>query len=96
NNGPILPPEFQGFAVTAIAPHLSWFRPLLLQREHDLRLTATGTGGILLTIDGQSDVPIRPNQHLHVGVAKCHALFARTSDTTAFFTSLRTRLAGRS
>lgn len=92
NGGPILPPEFRGFAVTAVAAHLSWFRPLLLEAGQALRLTATGTGGVILTVDGQVDVPLRPDQHVHVGVAGRPVTFARTRPPAAFYAALPSRL----
>ncbi|MCL4540787.1 MAG: NAD(+)/NADH kinase [Chloroflexi bacterium] len=96
NGGPILPPEFIGFTVTAIAPHLSWFHPFLLTSEYELRLAATSTGGVILTVDGQVDIPLNPEQHIHVRLAKTPAYFARTSPPDSFFASLRFRLARRS
>lgn len=96
NGGPILPPEFLGFTVTAIAPHLSWFRPFLLTNEYELCLAATGTGDVILTVDGQVDIPLKPEQHIHVRLAKTPVYFARTSSQDSFFASLRFRLAGRS
>jgi NAD+ kinase len=96
NGGPILPPEFRGFAVTAVSPHLSWFRPLLLQQTDELQLRATGTGGVILTVDGQVDVPMRPDQHVHVHVAEPVVTFARTRPPADFYAGLPTRLTARS
>lgn len=96
NGGPILPPEFRGFAVTAVAAHLSWFRPLLLEAGQALQLKATGTGGVILTVDGQVDVPLRPDQHVHVGVAERAVTFARTRPSAAFYGGLPSRLQFRS
>ena len=96
NGGPILPPAFPGFAVTAVSPHLSWFRPLLLQRDDELQLRATGSGGVILTIDGQVDVPMQPDQHVHVQVAEAVVIFARTRPAAQFYAGLPTRLMARS
>lgn len=96
NGGPILPPEFRGFAVTAVSPHLSWFRPLLLQQTEELQLRATGTGGVILTIDGQVDVPMQPDQHVHVQLAEPVVTFARTRPPADFYAGLPTRLLARS
>ncbi|MGI8916809.1 MAG: NAD(+)/NADH kinase [Chloroflexota bacterium] len=96
NGGPILPPEYRGFVVTAVAPHLSWFRPLLLAATDDLELKATGTGGVILTVDGQVDVPMQPDQHVHVCVAGPIVTFARTRPPQEFYATLPTRLQTRS
>lgn len=92
NGGPILPPEFRGFVVTAVAAHLSWFRPLLLNDASTLRLKATGTGGVILTIDGQVDVPLQSDQHVHVAVTEQTATFARTRPPDSFYATLPARL----
>jgi NAD+ kinase len=96
NGGPILPPEFRGFVVTAVSPHLSWFRPLLLPETEELQLRASGTGGVILTIDGQVDVPMQPEQHVHVGVAQPVVTFVRTRPPEDFYAGLPTRLVARS
>jgi NAD+ kinase len=96
NGGPILPPEYRGFVVTAVAPHLSWFHPLLLGAADEVQLRATGTGGVILTVDGQVDVPMQPDQHVHVCVAGPIVTFARTRAPQQFYASLPTRLQTRS
>jgi NAD+ kinase len=90
--GPILPPEFRGFAVTAVAAHLSLFRPMVLLDEQELQLKASGTGGVILTLDGQVDVPMRPDQHVHVCVARAEVVFARTHPPAEFYATLGARL----
>jgi NAD+ kinase len=92
NGGPILPPEYRGFVVTSVAPHLSWFRPLLLGEGEEVQLKATGTGGVILTVDGQVDVPLAPSQHVHVRVALPAVTFARTRPAADFYGTLPTRL----
>ncbi len=92
NGGPILPPEYRGYVVTAVAPHLSWIKPLVLEADTELVLSATGSGGVLLTVDSQVDVPIHPDQHIHVRSSAASAVFARTRSGPAFYESLRTRL----
>lgn len=90
--GPILPPEFRGFAVTAVAAHLSLFRPLVLLEPQELQFKASGTGGVILTLDGQVDVPMRPDQHVHVCVASAEVVFARTHAPAEFYVTLGARL----
>ena len=92
NGGPILPPEFRGIAITAVAPHLSWFRPLVLAPEHQLQISANSTGAVILTVDGQVDVPLQRDQPVHIGVADASVTFARTRPPAGFFATYRTRL----
>ena len=92
NGGPVLPPEFRGIAVTAVAPHLSNFPPLVLDAAGEVMLQASGSGGVILTVDGQVDVPMRPDQHIHVRTADRCVTFARTRPPADFYATLRSRL----
>jgi NAD+ kinase len=92
NGGPVLPPEFRGFVVTAVAPHLTWFHTLVLPEDADCRLSAVSTGGVVLTADGQVDVPVQPEQHVHVTVSPTSLIFARTRPLSEFYATFRSRL----
>lgn len=90
--GPILHPELNVFAITAICPFLSNFLPLVLDGRAVFSITAREADPeLFMTVDGQQLFPFLREDRLEAsGVPGC-ILFARPAEPTAEPTAQRRR-----
>src|SRR5690606_29133935 len=68
--GPIVPPTLDCIVATPICPHTLAVRPLILSAADTVRVEVLSpTEELILTIDGQHGLALRPGDHLVVSRA---------------------------
>jgi NAD+ kinase len=90
--GPILHPELRSIVVTPIAPYLTIVKSLVLPDDNKLDLHIDTDDEAFLTVDGQTHVPLRDGDTLHVTTAPFPCKFARVQDRAYFTATLVNRL----
>lgn len=88
--GPILVPDVKAILVTPLNPHTLTNRPLLLPKEMVVRLEpADQRTEMALSVDGQIDVVVRPNESVTIAASQHKFLLVEKQN---FFTTLKTKL----
>jgi NAD+ kinase len=72
-NGPILPPELRNILIIPVAPHMSWDRAIVLSEGASVCITVNTGHDAVLSVDGQSPVPMMDGDQVHV-TANDHSL----------------------
>ncbi|HJR79626.1 MAG TPA: NAD(+)/NADH kinase [Anaerolineales bacterium] len=85
--GPILPPELRNILLMPIAPHLSVDRAVVLSEGSMVRMQVNGDNAVL-SVDGQSSIPLLENDHVDVCAAEVTAQFVRFGDPGYFYRNL--------
>jgi len=86
--GPVLPPMLQEIVVTAVAPHLSRIRPLVLPSDIVLTLTVHADREAILSVDGQVNRPIASGTALQIERSPYTARLVRLGSPAHFYSRL--------
>jgi NAD+ kinase len=90
--GPILHPEVDAFVVTPICPHSLTSRPFIFPDSRKIQLALIGQGArATITVDGQKDALIGPNDEVWVERHSADHLFLRKVGHN-FFSLLKEKL----
>lgn len=90
--GPILAPDMSAVVVTPISPHTLAMRPLVLPARGILTVQATeGAGDLVLTADGQTALPLAPQDRIVVWPGRERVALVRFPGQ-AFFDTLQRKL----
>lgn len=90
--GPIIEPLLDCLCITPICPHTLASRSVVARPEAHVRLKLLGGGEkVMLTIDGQEGIPLKPLDTVEVVQAEARAKFVKVSGR-GFFEILNTRL----
>jgi len=91
--GPLAHPEVEVLMLTPICPHGLTLRPLVLPGDStvELRVENTADTEVVVTVDGQTGVPLAPEECVVVSQAPFRARLI-TPDTGDFFRKLREKL----
>jgi NAD+ kinase len=90
--GPILAPSSTDLVITAICPHMSSLRSLVVPGDMPLHLRAWATDPPILSIDGQVDYPLRNEQVVRARLSDCRTVFARQGTPTEFYSRILAKL----
>lgn len=90
--GPILAPSSRNIAVTAICPHISSLRSLVLPGGAAIRLQVWSTQTAALSIDGQVDRPLQDGQVVETALSPCVTRFARRGTPAELYTRILAKL----
>jgi NAD+ kinase len=89
--GPILPPSQGAMAITPICPHTLTNRPLVVSHKSTIGIELTGEStSVLLTVDGQSSLPVHPGDRLEIRRADVGLKLYRSEKS--YFEILRSKL----
>jgi len=93
--GPIVSPAVESLIITPICPHTLYSRPVVVEATAEVEVEAVGRGdstmGIALTLDGQDDIQLQPDDTVVVRRAPFDVKLVRLSEGT-FYERLRTKL----
>jgi NAD+ kinase len=90
--GPIVVPDVGALLITPVSPHALTNRPLVVRDTAEIELTAKhGHDELILTIDGQIMVPLKPEDRIVCRKSKQMVQLLRTRHRN-FFEVLRTKL----
>lgn len=91
-NGPILTPDVDALVVTPICPHLLTLRPIVIRGDSLLTVRVEAVPNqALLTMDGQSAVPLKAGDEVHCRRSTHTVNLVRISES-GFFEALRNKL----
>jgi NAD+ kinase len=85
--GPILPPDLRNILLVPIAPHLSVDRAVVLSEGTAVSILVK-EGNAVLSVDGQSAIPIAPGEAVTIRHGEFPALFVRFGDAGYFYRNL--------
>ena len=85
--GPILPPELRNILLVPIAPHLSVDRAVVLAEGSSVSLTVRSENAVI-SVDGQSPIPLMEDDHVDVHAAEVASQFVRFGDPGYFYRNL--------
>jgi NAD+ kinase len=91
--GPILDPEMEAFIINPICPFTLSNRPIVARgnEEMQVEICEGQRTEVVLTVDGQNVIPLKPNDQVLIKRAEKKALIV-LSDKRNFFEVLRTKL----
>ena len=92
--GPVLLPEADGMVVQPISSHLGLSHSLVLPRDVTIGLRVNGRDGVVLSIDGQIDRPLKGGEQVLVSTSEYRARFLRLRPDNYFYRSLHEKLGG--
>ncbi len=94
--GPVVDPAVDCLLLTPVCPHSLDSRPRLLPADAVLtvRATAADDGVAFITVDGEENIPLSPNDRVEVRQATVSARLIRLKSAT-FYDALQEKLAGR-
>lgn len=87
SGGPILPPELRNILLVPIAPHLSVDRAVVLSEGSSVSITVR-EGEAVLSVDGQSPLPLAVGDEVTVRAGDYAAKFIRFDDPGYFYRNL--------
>jgi len=90
--GPILTPDVAGMTVTAICPHISTVRSLVLPADSALRLQIWTDDPAVLTVDGQIDHVLADGDIVETRRSTCSTTFARRGSRGEFYSRILAKL----
>ncbi len=95
--GPILPPELKNILVTAIAPHLSMDRAMVLSEGAAVEVVVASDTSINveLTVDGEDAALLKPGDRVLIHASERHSDFIRLRERNYFYRSLLDRMEPR-
>jgi NAD+ kinase len=96
SGGPILHPQSREFVLQPISCHLGLSHALVLPLESTVDLKVARREKVVLSIDGQVELPLSDGQTVRVKLSPHVARFLRIHELTYFYASLRQKLRGRS
>lgn len=86
--GPVLPPSSQEIVVTAVAPHLSRIRPLVLPSASTLSVCVEFDHQAIISIDGQINRPLLTGDVIQIQRSPYRAHLVRLGSTAHFYSRL--------
>ncbi|MCJ7623004.1 MAG: NAD(+)/NADH kinase [Anaerolineaceae bacterium] len=86
--GPILLPELHNFLLIPVAPHFSIDRALILSKDSRVRIIPHTRYDAILSIDGQTPIPMLDGDHIDVFAGKNMVSFIRFQNPGYFFRHL--------
>ncbi|MFP4637082.1 MAG: NAD(+)/NADH kinase [Spirochaetaceae bacterium] len=91
--GPILHPEMQAIILNPICPFTLSHRPLVMSGQETvvIEVEPEQRTGVIMTVDGQSDIPLVPGDRIVVSANEEAARIVQSSKRT-FYEVLRTKL----
>lgn len=95
SGGPILHPQSKEMVLQPICCHLGLSHALVLPPQSVVDLRVLRRDKVVLSIDGQVEVPLVDGQSVTVKLSRHVARFLRIHEATYFYSSLWQRLGGR-
>jgi NAD+ kinase len=86
--GPVLPPSSQEIIVTAIAPHLSRIRPLVLPPSTRLTIQVEFDHQAIISVDGQLNRRLSSRDVVRLQLSPYRAQLVRLASTAHFYSRL--------
>ena len=90
--GPILAPASNDLVLTAICPHMSSLKSVVVPGDVPLQLRAWATDPPILSIDGQVDYPLANEQIVRAQLSECRTVFARQGTANEFYSRILAKL----
>jgi NAD+ kinase len=87
SGGPILPPELRNILLVPVAPHLSVDRAVVLSEGTAVSILVK-EGDAVLSVDGQTAIPLAPGDTVDVRAGEFPVLFVRFGDAGYFYRNL--------
>ena len=94
SGGPILHPQSKEIVIQPISCHLGLSHALVLPPQSIVDLKVAHGEKIILSIDGQAELPLSDGQNVRVKLSPDTARFLRIHDPTYFYSSLWQKLRG--
>jgi len=94
SGGPILHPQSKEMVIQPISCHLGLSHALVLPPQSIVDLKVAHGEKIILSIDGQAELPLSDGQNVRVKLSPDTARFLRIHDPTYFYSSLWQKLRG--
>jgi len=95
SGGPILHPQSKEFVLQPISCHLGLSYALVLPQQSIVDLKVAHGDKVVLSIDGQVELPLADGQNVRVKLSPHIARFLRIHQPTYFYSSLWQKLGGR-
>lgn len=95
SGGPILHPQSKEIVLQPISCHLGLSHTLVLPSQSIVDLKVAPGEGVLLSIDGQIELPLSDAQNVRVKLSRHVARLLRVHEPTYFYSSLWQKLGGR-
>ena len=92
--GPILHPELREIVLQPISCHLGLSHALVLPPQSIVDLKVARGEKVVLSIDGQTELPLSDGQNVRVALSPYVARFLRIHEPTYFYSSLWQKLSG--
>jgi NAD+ kinase len=90
--GSVLDPSLRDMIITPVAAYLSPLHSVVAGGDQTIRLTLRhATGGATLSLDGQSDLPMRTGDSVEVSALPVPLRLVEPSGSTPFYELLRTK-----
>lgn len=86
--GPILPPELRTILLTAVAPHLSIDRAIVLPEGSSVTILTHHEGQAILSLDGQAPIPLEEGDRVEARASEHTVQFIRFQDPGYFYRNL--------
>jgi NAD+ kinase len=95
SGGPILHPQSREIVLQPISCHLGLSHALVLPPQSTVDLKVARRENVLLSIDGQVELPLSDGQNVRIRLSPYIARFLRIHEPTYFYSSLWQKLGGR-
>jgi len=95
SGGPILHPQSRELVLQPISCHLGLSHALVLPPQSTVDLKVAHRENVLLSIDGQVELPLSDGQNVRIKLSPYIARFLRIHEPTYFYSSLWQKLGGR-
>ncbi len=95
SGGPILHPQSREIVLQPISCHLGLSHALVLPSQSTVDLKVAHREKVILSIDGQVELPLSDGQNVRVRLSPHTARFLRIHEPTYFYSALQQKLGGR-
>ena len=95
-NGPIIYPESKDMILKAVCPHLSMDKALVVASGASIRLKVMTNHEAIVSMDGQVEEMLTNGEEVTVSLSPHVTRFARLRPRSMFYTTLVTKLKGKS
>jgi NAD+ kinase len=95
SGGPILHPQSKEIVLQPISCHLGLSHALILPQQSVLDFKITHREKVILSIDGQVELPLSDGQNIRVKLSPHITRFLRIHEPTYFYSSLWQKLGGK-
>ncbi|UCD22397.1 MAG: NAD(+)/NADH kinase, partial [Chloroflexota bacterium] len=95
SGGPILHPQSREIVLQPISCHLGLSHALILPQQSTVDLKIARGEKVILSIDGQVELPLSDGQNIRVKLSSHIARFLRIHEPTYFYSLLWQKLSGR-